>query len=72
MGRNVCMRGLVYGESTPWHARAAIILIFYFAIWKQLGYNFRYVRNITDVRPSCKCADAGKTKMRKKNPPSNN
>lgn len=56
----------VYGEPHLGHARPAIVFDIIFRYLKFLGYNVRYVRNITDVGHLENDADEGEDKIAKK------
>ena len=56
----------VYGEPHLGHARPAIVFDLIFRYLKFLGYNVRYVRNITDVGHLENDADEGEDKIVKK------
>lgn len=56
----------VYGEPHLGHARPAIVFDIVFRYLKFLGYNVRYVRNITDVGHLENDADEGEDKIAKK------
>jgi cysteinyl-tRNA synthetase len=56
----------VYSESHLGHARPAITFDLLFRYLKHLGYNVRYVRNITDVGHLENDADEGEDKIEKK------
>ncbi len=56
----------VYGESHLGHARPAITFDIIFRYLKFIGYNVRYVRNITDVGHLVGDADEGEDKILKK------
>ena len=55
-----------YGEAHLGHARPAITFDLLFRYLKHLGYNIRYVRNITDVGHLEQDADEGEDKVGKK------
>ena len=55
-----------YGEAHLGHTRPAITFDLLFRYLKHLGYNVRYVRNITDVGHLEQDADAGEDKVGKK------
>ena len=56
----------VYGDTHLGHARPAITFDLLFRYLKHLGYNVRYVRNITDVGHLENDADEGEDKVAKK------
>lgn len=56
----------VYGDPHLGHARSAITFDILFRYLKHLGYNVRYVRNITDVGHLEHDADSGDDKIAKK------
>lgn len=56
----------VYGEAHLGHARPAITFDIVFRYLKQLKYNVRYIRNITDVGHLENDADEGEDKIAKK------
>ncbi|NQV02381.1 MAG: cysteine--tRNA ligase [Bacteroidia bacterium] len=56
----------VYGDPHLGHARPAIIFDMVFRYLKHLGYNVRYVRNITDVGHLEQDMDEGEDKIAKK------
>lgn len=56
----------VYGDAHLGHARPAITFDLLFRYLKYLGYNVRYVRNITDVGHLVGDADEGEDKIAKK------
>ena len=56
----------VYGDAHLGHARPAITFDILFRYLKHLGYNVRYVRNITDVGHLEHDADDGEDKIAKK------
>jgi cysteinyl-tRNA synthetase len=56
----------VYGDPHLGHARPAITFDVLFRYLKHLGYNVRYVRNITDVGHLVNDADQGEDKIAKK------
>ncbi len=56
----------VYGDGHLGHARPAITFDLVFRYLKHLGYNVRYVRNITDVGHLENDADQGEDKIGKK------
>lgn len=56
----------VYGDAHLGHARPAIVFDLVFRYLKHLGYQVRYVRNITDVGHLEGDADAGEDKIGKK------
>ncbi len=56
----------VYGDAHLGHARPAITFDIVFRYLKHLGYNVRYVRNITDVGHLVDDADEGEDKVQKK------
>ncbi len=56
----------VYGDGHLGHARAAITFDVVYRYLKYLGYNVRYVSNITDVGHLENDADAGEDKIQKK------
>ena len=55
----------VYGDPHLGHARSAISFDLLFRYLKHLGYNVRYVRNITDVGHLENDADSGEDKIEK-------
>lgn len=56
----------VYGEGHLGHARSAITFDIVFRYLRALGYQVRYVRNITDVGHLENDADEGEDKIAKK------
>ncbi len=56
----------VYGEAHLGHARPAVTFDVVFRYLKYLGYNVRYVRNITDVGHLSNDSDEGEDKILKK------
>ena len=56
----------VYGDGHLGHARPAVTFDLVFRYLKHIGYNVRYVRNITDVGHLENDADAGEDKIAKK------
>ncbi|MFH1319064.1 MAG: cysteine--tRNA ligase [Bacteroidota bacterium] len=56
----------VYGDAHLGHARAAIVFDLIFRYLTHLGYNVRYVRNITDVGHLENDSDEGEDKIAKK------
>lgn len=56
----------VYGEAHLGHARPAVTFDLMFRYLQHLGYNVRYVRNITDVGHLENDADEGEDKVQKK------
>lgn len=55
----------VYGDAHLGHARPAIMFDIVFRYLKHLGYNVRYVRNITDVGHLTGDSDEGEDKLQK-------
>ncbi len=56
----------VYGDAHLGHARQAITFDILFRVLSHVGYNVRYVRNITDVGHLENDADQGEDKIAKK------
>ena len=56
----------VYGDAHLGHARPAVSFDLIYRYLKHLGYNVRYVRNITDVGHLVNDADQGEDKIAKK------
>jgi cysteinyl-tRNA synthetase len=56
----------VYGDAHLGHARPYVTFDLLFRYMKHLGYNVRYVRNITDVGHLVDDADEGEDKIQKK------
>jgi cysteinyl-tRNA synthetase len=56
----------VYGHAHLGHARPAVTFDIVFRYLKHIGYNVRYVRNITDVGHLVNDADEGEDKIAKK------